>query len=300
MQEIAQLYDDAIASAERLILIENQYFTSRRVFDALHKRISDTSRPGIEVVVILPQAAQNWKEELAIGFEQRRMLQRLETAAKANHCPLGIYTPIKTGNPPLPPTPIYVHSKVLVIDDRILSIGSANTSNRSLGLDTECNINIEADGDQRRREIAMVCYTLLGEHLEQPAEAVESIVQQKRGWVTALDALSGQSGRLHKLNDTFPETWIDQVLPEGICFDPESPLSSEDLFEKLFFPPIPSIQDEEALEEKEQGEPQKPEAHPERSKKRTFLRGIPLFLLPPDRHSPLLFLEKKELIFAPG
>lgn len=160
--EIAQLYDDAIASAERLILIENQYFTSRRVFDALHKRISDTSRPGIEVVVILPQAAQNWKEELAIGFEQRRMLQRLETAAKANHCPLGIYTPIKTGNPPLPPTPIYVHSKVLVIDDRILSIGSANTSNRSLGLDTECNINIEADGDQRRREIAMVCYTLLG------------------------------------------------------------------------------------------------------------------------------------------
>lgn len=293
VQEIAQLYDDAIASAERLILIENQYFTSRRVFDALHKRISDTSRPGIEVVVILPQAAQNWKEELAIGFEQRRMLQRLETAAKANHCPLGIYTPIKTGNPPLPPTPIYVHSKVLVIDDRILSIGSANTSNRSLGLDTECNINIEADGDQRRREIAMVCYTLLGEHLEQPAEAVESIVQQKRGWVTALDALSGQSGRLHKLNDTFPETWIDQVLPEGICFDPESPLSSEDLFEKLFFPPIPSIQDEEALEEKEQGEPQKPEAHPERSKKRTFLRGIPLFLLPLIGILLYFFLEKK-------
>ncbi|NKE69793.1 VTT domain-containing protein [Candidatus Manganitrophus noduliformans] len=293
VQEIAHFYDDAIASAERLILIENQYFTSRRVFEALHKRISDTSRPGIEVIVILPQAAQNWKEELAIGFEQRRMLQRLETAAKANHCPLGIYTPIKTGKPPLPPTPIYVHSKVLVIDDRILSIGSANTSNRSLGLDTECNLNIEADGNQRRREIAMVCYTLLGEHLEQPAEAMESLIQRKRGWVAALDAVSGQSGRLHKLNGEFPETWIDQVLPEGICFDPESPLNPEDLFEKLFFPPISSVQAEEALEEKERGERQKADAHLEHPKKRTFLKGIPLFLLPLIGVLLYFFLERK-------
>jgi len=292
VQEIAQFYDDAIASANRLILIENQYFTSRRVFEALHKRISDRSRPGVEVVVILPQAAQNWKEELAIGFEQRRMLQRLEAAAKANHCPLGIYTPIKTGKAPLPPTPIYVHSKVLVIDDRILSIGSANTSNRSLGLDTECNINIEAEGDPRRREIALACYTLLGEHLEQPAKAVESLIRQN-GWVAALDALSGKSGRLHKLNDAFPETWIDQVLPEGICFDPESPLSSEDLFEKLFSPPAPSVQEEDALEEKAQEEQKKPENQADTSKKRSFVKGVPLFLLPLIGVLLYFFLEKK-------
>lgn len=292
VQEIAQFYDDAIASAERLILIENQYFTSRRVFEALHKRISDKGRPGVEVIVILPQAAQNWKEELAIGFEQRRMLQRLEAAAKANDCPLGIYTPIKTGKAPLPPTPIYVHSKVLVIDDRILSVGSANTSNRSLGLDTECNVNIEAEGDPRRREIALVCYTLLGEHLEKPAEAVESLIRQ-RGWVSALDALSGQSGRLHKMNDSLPETWIDQVLPEGICFDPESPLSPEDLFEKLFSPPAPSIQEENDLEEKEQEDRQNPEAPTGGSRTRTFLRESPLFLLPLIGVLLYFFLQKK-------
>ncbi len=293
VQEIARFYDDAIASAERLILIENQYFTSRRVFEALHKRISDTSRPGIEVIVILPQAAQNWKEELAIGFEQRRMLQRLEAAAKANHCPLGIYTPIKTGKAPLPPTPIYVHSKVLVIDDRILSVGSANTSNRSLGLDTECNINIEADGDPRRREIARACHTLLGEHLEQSADAVESLIQ-KKGWVAALDSVSGQSGRLHKLNDAFPETWIDQVLPEGICFDPESPLSPEDLFEKLFSPPIvPSIQEEDVLEEKEQEARQKSEPSAGGATTKTFLKGSPLFFLPLIGVLLYFFLQRK-------
>jgi phosphatidylserine/phosphatidylglycerophosphate/cardiolipin synthase-like enzyme/uncharacterized membrane protein YdjX (TVP38/TMEM64 family) len=292
VQEIAQFYDDAITSAKQLILIENQYFTSRRVFEALYKRISDTSRPGVEVIMILPQAAQNWKEELAIGFEQRRMLQRLEAAARANRAPLGIYTPIKTGTAPLPPTPIYVHSKVLVIDDRILSIGSANTSNRSLGLDTECNINIEAEEDHRRREVAHVCYTLLGEHLEQPPEAVESLIQQKGGWVAALDAVSGQSGRLHKLNDASPETWIDQVLPEGICFDPESPLSSEDLFEKLFFSPMLSVQEEEVSEESGRKDRQK--APPsDQSKRRTLLKGIPLFLLPFIGILLYFFLEKK-------
>lgn len=292
IQEIAQFYDDAIASAERLILIENQYFTSRRVFEALHKRISDRSRPGVEVIVILPQAAQNWKEELAIGFEQRRMLQRLEAAAKANHCPLGIYTPIKTGTGFLPPTPIYVHSKVLVIDDRILSIGSANTSNRSLGLDTECNINIEADGDPRRREIAHACHILLGEHLEESAEKVESLIQQK-GWVAALDAVSGCRGRLHKLNDAFPETWIDQVLPDGICFDPESPLNPEDLFEKFLSPPSPSVQEEAALEKEDQEDRQKASASSNVSQTKPFLKGSPLFLLPLIGVLLYFFLEKK-------
>lgn len=181
IHEIAQFYDDAIASAERLILIENQYFTSRRVYEALLKRISDKDRPAVELILILPQAAQNWKEELAIGFEQRRLLQHLEDAAKRAGSPIAIYTPIKTGKGPLPATPIYVHSKVLAIDDRILSIGSANTSNRSLGLDTECNINIEAEDDRRRGEIRQSCYTLLAEHLEQSTEAVEALIRQKGG-----------------------------------------------------------------------------------------------------------------------
>lgn len=292
VQEIAQFYDDAIDSAERLILIENQYFTSRRVFEALHKRISDTNRPGIEVILILPQAAQNWKEELAIGFEQRRMLQRLEAAAKANRCPLGIFTPIKTGNPPLPPTPIYVHSKVLVVDDRILSIGSANTSNRSLGLDTECNINIEAEGETRRREIAQLCYALLGEHLEQPADAVKSMIRQKGGWVAALDAAwsEGENGRLHKINDAYPETWIDQVLPEGICFDPESPLSPENIFERLFSWPTESIHEPEEAAGHNAGEnPPTKEAPP----KKGFLKGIFLFFFPLIGFLLYFFLEKK-------
>jgi phospholipase D1/2 len=40
--------------------------------------------------------------------------------------------------------PIYVHAKVLAIDGRLLRTGSANRNNRSMGLDTECDLAIEA------------------------------------------------------------------------------------------------------------------------------------------------------------
>ena len=39
-----------------------------------------------------------------------------------------------------PPTPV-IHSKVMVVDDRLLRIGSANINNRSMGTDTECDLS---------------------------------------------------------------------------------------------------------------------------------------------------------------
>ena len=42
-----------------------------------------------------------------------------------------------------------LHSKLMIVDDEWLRIGSANLSNRSMGLDTECDVAIEARGDAR-------------------------------------------------------------------------------------------------------------------------------------------------------
>ena len=47
--------------------------------------------------------------------------------------------------------PLNVHSKVLVVDNELCSIGSANFNNRSMGFDTERNIAIEAHWDPRVR-----------------------------------------------------------------------------------------------------------------------------------------------------
>ena len=42
-------------------------------------------------------------------------------------------------------TDTMVHSKVMIVDDRFLRIGSANLNNRSMGTDTECDLAVEAN-----------------------------------------------------------------------------------------------------------------------------------------------------------
>ena len=41
-------------------------------------------------------------------------------------------------------TATMIHSKVMVVDGRLLRIGSANINNRSMGADSECDLAIEA------------------------------------------------------------------------------------------------------------------------------------------------------------
>ena len=47
-------------------------------------------------------------------------------------------------------TDIYVHAKVSIVDDRLLRVGSSNLNNRSLGLDSECDVIIDAALDANR------------------------------------------------------------------------------------------------------------------------------------------------------
>lgn len=256
VQEIALFYLDAIAAAEERIFIENQYFTSRTIFEALVRRMREKGRPRIEVIIILPHRPQNWKEQLAIGFEQRRMLGRLEAVANETGCKIGVYTPIKKAEGELPAKSIYVHSKVLIVDDRLLSIGSANTTNRSLGLDTECNINLEAEDEEQRGWIARTGHTLLAEHLDRPVETVAARFKGNKEWVAPLDAAcrEGSSGRLHRLSEVDTESWIEEVLPGGIYFDPESPLQAESFFEEMLW----VDDDEETAEGEDEGRPGRP------------------------------------------
>jgi phosphatidylserine/phosphatidylglycerophosphate/cardiolipin synthase-like enzyme len=64
-------------------------------------------------------------------------------------------------------TPIYVHAKLMIVDDEILRIGSANFNNRSMGLDSECDVFIDArrPGNGHAGEaIRRLRHSLLAEH----------------------------------------------------------------------------------------------------------------------------------------
>jgi uncharacterized membrane protein YdjX (TVP38/TMEM64 family) len=67
----------------------------------------------------------------------------------------------------------FVHSKVMVVDDTLARIGSANFSHRSMGMDTECDLAAEAgDGPEARAGVRRVRDRLLAEHLDLPVDDV--------------------------------------------------------------------------------------------------------------------------------
>jgi phospholipase D1/2 len=81
------------------------------------------------------------------------------------HGRLGVYWPETDDG-----STIYVHSKLLVVDDRLLRVGSSNLNNRSMGFDSECDIAVEADPkseshDDVRQAIKAVRQRLVCEHL---------------------------------------------------------------------------------------------------------------------------------------
>ncbi len=84
---------------------------------------------GPEIVVVNPETADGWLEEKAMGSARARLLRLVRAADRFGR--FRLYTPVAAGG-----TPIYVHAKVLVMDDRLLRIGSSNLNNRSLGYDT--------------------------------------------------------------------------------------------------------------------------------------------------------------------
>jgi len=229
IREIEHLFSDAIAAAERLIFIETQYFSSRRICQALVDRMREAGRPRLQIVVVVNQRAEALKEEIAVGLRQARNLERLrEVAADTGHA-LGLYYTLSDGAGQAQRA-TYIHSKLLAVDDRFLSVGSANLTNRSLGVDSELHVSWEAPpGESRRppsRGIRRLRVSLLAEHagLEGPAGIRPLLAID--GLVERLDALAARPGarlRKHGPPTDGQRRALALVDPQRLPFDPVSP-----------------------------------------------------------------------------
>jgi phospholipase D1/2 len=159
IREVEALYLDAIAAAQHSIYIEAQYFTSTAIAEALEKRLREPGGP--EVLLILPRDGAGWLEQNTMTVLRARLLRRLRAADRFGCLRVYYPTVLKLGD-----GCINVHSKILVVDDTLVRVGSSNLSNRSMGLDTECDLAIETAGDARIGDaIAHFRDRLLGEHL---------------------------------------------------------------------------------------------------------------------------------------
>jgi len=229
VNEIRQLHLDAIASAHESLLFENQYFTSGLIADALAHRLAEPLGP--EVLLISPNKQSGWLEEVTMGALRARLHNRLRRADIHHH--YRMMSPQLDGPDD---DALNVHSKVFFADDRLLSIGSANLSNRSMACDTECNLCIEAAGNEHERAriaagIVRMRARLLAEHLAELPEVVQKVLGEK-SLLTATQHLSRRPRCLVVL-DPISAPELDALIPEQSLFDPDEPIDPEALIARL-------------------------------------------------------------------
>lgn len=227
--EVRDLHLDAIAAAKYSLFAENQYFTSRTIATALEARLREPDGP--DIVVVSPSTQSGWLETSTMGVLRSRIHGDLVRADPGDR--YRVYCPwIEDGAGET--ACLNVHSKVLIADDELLTIGSANLSGRSMGLDTECNLAIEAKNDERTsRAIASLRNRLLGEHLDRDAAEVEETVRARGRLIAGIDALRGSGRSVKPLAAGTTEDW-SALVPDHSVLDPEEPIDTERLMEEVF------------------------------------------------------------------
>ncbi|WP_374405835.1 phospholipase D-like domain-containing protein [Pelagerythrobacter sp.] len=221
VDEIERLLLDQIARAKRFIYSENQYFTSRKIAEAIARRLKEDDPP--EIVMVQPITAEGWLEQQAMDYARAGLLHGL---AEIDHRQrFKVYVP-HTGE-----TPIYVHAKLTIVDDRVLRIGSANFNNRSMGLDSECDVFIDCDrpGNGHACEgIGALRRSLLAEHCGLEEDEVARLLEAA-GSMHRLIADHGQAeGRSLRPYDVPELSETEEKLADSTLLDPERP---DDMFE---------------------------------------------------------------------
>ena len=98
---------------------------------------------GPEVVIVAPKECAGWLEHTNVGAF-RDAAFRADRQAADRYGRLRLVYPIASRARDVP---TFIHSKVMVVDDKLLRVGSANLARRSMGMDTECDLAVEAGGE---------------------------------------------------------------------------------------------------------------------------------------------------------
>jgi phosphatidylserine/phosphatidylglycerophosphate/cardiolipin synthase-like enzyme len=227
-REIEQLYLDMIGRAKHRIYIENQYFTAHKVGEALAARLAEKNGP--EIVVVTRLLSHGWLEEYTMGVLRTKLIQRLRQADREGR--FQVYYPHMPGL--TEGTCLDVHSKLTIIDDEHLRVGSANFANRSMGLDTECDVTIEARGEEKiSRAIADFRSRLISEHLGVDAADFEREFKSRKSLHKAIDALHSDKRTLQPLTNL--NTYSDVVISVAELTDPERAVGVDQLMAQFSF-----------------------------------------------------------------
>jgi len=218
VDEILRLHLEAIEQSRETIYLENQYFTSHLLTEALARRLQAPEGP--EVVLVLTGRAPSWFDRLTMDPARRPLLHRLANADR--HDRFRAYAPVTSGG-----EPIVVHSKISIFDERLACVGSANLNNRGEGFDTECALAVEGSNPGRRQEIAQLRDVLVSHFLGVTEREVADARPAGGRLIPLLD--SAKAGRLTRIAAPRAGGWARFTSAHRLG-DPASPSESWRLF----------------------------------------------------------------------
>lgn len=212
VREVEALNLAAIAAARDVIYLENQYLAARGICAALAERLREPDGP--EVIIVLPRTSESPLETVSMDSARERMVRLLWDADDYRR--VGVYWPAVPGGASL-----YIHSKVMIVDDRFLRIGSSNLNNRSLGFDSECDVALDDSEDRAdvRAHIRDVRDGLIAEHLGVPVEDFRAELCERGSVLAALNGLRGTGRSLRTFTPTMVSTDAGP-LAENDLMDP--------------------------------------------------------------------------------
>ena len=179
----------SIVEAKHTLYLENQYFTSPVIGEALAKRLAEPDGP--QIVLVSTAHSPSYFDKLTMDRTRSMMLRWLREADVFGR--FRALSPFTTSG-----KPIVVHAKLTIVDDRLVRIGSANLNNRSGGLDTECEVAIEASDDATRQAIINLRNHLAGHYVGRSAADVATAMDRHGGLIGAIDHLN-HGGRLRPI-----------------------------------------------------------------------------------------------------
>lgn len=185
-------YLRALRSAESLVYLENQFLWSPEITEVLLEKLRRPPSQDFRMVLVLPQKPSNGADTT------RGQLGRLLDADDGNRRLIAA-TLVSHGDDP---GPVYVHAKLSIVDDRWLSVGSANLNEHSLFNDTELNV-VTDDPDVVRGTRLKLWSEHLGLSVDEVSGPAHVVVDEQ--WrpaltgssrVTELPGVSRRAGRL--------------------------------------------------------------------------------------------------------
>ncbi|HEY6410469.1 MAG TPA: phospholipase D family protein [Ktedonobacteraceae bacterium] len=185
IQDIAQLYANALSNAQHFVYLENQYFWTH-AFYGIDLPFLGTDSPDMErnirelaaalqrgatVALVLPDHPNAGRAFTDAGLA--RLREEAPEAAAQGRIQAFCLAASSEVDGEEDYRPIYVHAKVTIIDDLWSTVGSANLNNRGMRDDTEMNVaTLDAELARGLRVL------LWAEHLELIGE--ESILTVAR------------------------------------------------------------------------------------------------------------------------